>query len=369
MRVGILGCGFVSEYYLGALAHHPDLTVAGVFDRDALRVQRASEVFGVPSYPSYARMLEDPGIDTIVNLTPPEAHLETSRAALEAGKHVFCEKPLTTELETARALAELARTRGRMLCSAPSTLLGPTAQALWQAVRRGAVGTPKLVYAELDDGPVHLKDHREWRGKLGVPWPHMSEFATAYYLTWVTAFFGPVRRVTAVSRCVYPDKQTDAPIPEMAPDLSIGLLEHASGVLTRLTCGLVAPTDHSLTVVGDAGVLAVRDGWNVNCPISWRRGTSPVNDWPDRHLAPAREYPLPSPRRKDVGYESSHAIDFAAGVADMAQAVAEGRPPRLAAQHALHVLEVTFALQHAGAGVSREIASEFPAPVPMPWAA
>jgi hypothetical protein len=144
-------------------------------------------------------------------------------------------------------------------------------------------------------------------------------------------------------------------------------LELESGVLARITCGLVAPTDHSLTVVGDGGVLSIADAWDIHSPISWRRGTEPVNLWPDKHLAPAEDYPLirePSL----IGYEASHKIDFAAGLVDMAEALRQDGRPRLSAEHALHVLEVTLALQNAGSGCTTEIRSSFPPPRPMSWA-
>jgi predicted dehydrogenase len=370
LRLGVLGCGFVSEYYLGAISTYENLTVAGVFDAKAERVRLAQDLFGVPKFASYEEMLRSREVDVIVNLTTPDAHFETSRAALLAGKHLYTEKPMTLDMPSAAELVELAQAKGLLFCAAPSTLLGPTAQTLWHAVRNGRVGKPKVVYAEMDDGAVHLKNHRGWRGRMGLPWPHMSEFATgctmehaAYYLSWLTTFFGPARRVTAVAHCVYPDKRSDAPIPDMAPDFTVGCIEFADGTLGRITCGLVAPANHTLMIVGDGGVLTIEDCWDINSKILLRSATGE----PGRHLSPAEEYPLLR-AASGVGYEAAHTIDFAAGLDDMARALRGGPPPRLSAAHALHVHEVTLALQKAGRGHSVEIRSRFAPPAPMPWA-
>ena len=86
-----------------------------------------------------------------MNLTNPASHFEVSRACLEAGKHVYSEKPLATNMDDARALCALAESKGLMLASAPCSVLGEAAQTLWLALRRNEIGKVRLVYAELDD--------------------------------------------------------------------------------------------------------------------------------------------------------------------------------------------------------------------------
>ena len=84
-------------------------------------------------------------------------------------------------------------------------------------MRAGAIGAPRLVYAELDDGMIHKVDYRNWVSRVGKPWPAHGEFETGctfehagYVLTILCAMFGPARRVTAFSALLVADKQTDA---------------------------------------------------------------------------------------------------------------------------------------------------------------
>src|SRR3954451_14069713 len=103
-----------------------------------------------------------------------------------------------------------------------------------------------------------------WLNDFGVPWPAKDEFEVGctyehagYLLTWLAAFFGPALSVTAFASCLVPEK--GIMVESMAPDLTVGCLEFAGGVVARLTCSLVAPKDKSLTIVGDDGLLHVAD--------------------------------------------------------------------------------------------------------------
>ncbi len=114
VKAGLLGAGNVAHYYRDGLADSRLVEIVAVADRDPAR--------GIPP----EQLLADPEIELVVNLTPAVAHAETSRAALEAGKHVFSEKPLAMTLAEGEGLAALARERGLGLAVAPDTFLGPS---------------------------------------------------------------------------------------------------------------------------------------------------------------------------------------------------------------------------------------------------
>ena len=253
MNIAIVGCGFVADYYLATLPNHPDLRLIGVTDHNPDRAARFAAFHDVPKYDSLDALRHDDRVELVLNLTNPRSHFEVTRACLEAGKHVYTEKPLAMELEQARTLVELAEVRGLGLASAPCSLLGETAQTVWKALRERQVGTVRLVYAELDDGMVFRMPYRKWASTSGTPWPAQDEFEVGctfehagYYLTWLPAFFGPARTVTAFSACLVPDKQTDEPLEHNAPDFSVACITFASGVVARLTCSIIAPHDHSI---------------------------------------------------------------------------------------------------------------------------
>src|SRR5690606_34555385 len=145
----------------------------------------------------------------ILNLTNPTSHVAVSDACLRAGFHVWSEKPLALRMDKAVALHALAQEKSLILASAPSSVLGEAAQTLGHALRHGIAGTPRLIYAELDDGYVPQARFRDWISASGAPWPYADEFRTGctlehagYYLSWLIAIFGPVRTVVAASATV-----------------------------------------------------------------------------------------------------------------------------------------------------------------------
>lgn len=381
MRVAFVGCGYVADFYAQTLGNHPGLELAGVMDRNPERSARFAAHYGVPQFGSLEELLADGSIGLVANLTNPRSHYAVSRAALEAGKHVYSEKPLATDLGEARALVELAHARGLRIAAAPCNVLGESAQTAWKAIRNGAVGPVRLVYAELDDGLVHRMRYSGWISPSGAPWPFRDEFEVGctlehagYYLTWLTAFFGPVRAVTAFASCQVPDKQVDPPLASATPDFTVACLEFADGVVGRLTCSIVAPHDHSLMVVGDEGVLTVGECWDYGAPVHVQPRTR-LRTWAEKHAAlrhlpgfRPKRHPLARPFRLTHRYEGAHVMDFARGVAELAAAIEERRPCRLSPEYALHVTEVVLAIQHPPAGGRTVIGSTFAPMAPMPWA-
>ena len=248
MRIGVIGCGYVFDHYMATWARHPKLELAGVADRDAGRADTVARTYGVRHYATNEEMLADPSIGIVANFTSIESHFEVTRAALLADKHVYSEKPLTTDLDEARALFDLAAERGLVLSCAPSNVFSDTTQTMWKAVRDGAVGDVRIVYAEFDDNPIYLMSPETWKSRSGAPWPYIHEYEqgctfehAGYHLVWMCAIFGPVETVTAFSDVTIPDK-TDAPLdPPDTPDFSVACLKFRSGIVARLTCSIGAP--------------------------------------------------------------------------------------------------------------------------------
>src|SRR6266850_1372810 len=169
MRLAIVGCGYVADYYLATLVNYPELELKGVHDRDSARAERFALHHGAKRYGTLAELLADREVDLVANLTNPRSHFEVSSAALLAGKHVYSEKPLATSLPEAERLVEMAESKSLLIGSAPCTVLGETAQTLWKALREKRIGTPRLAYAEMDDGPTPLQDHATWVSASGAP--------------------------------------------------------------------------------------------------------------------------------------------------------------------------------------------------------
>ena len=373
-RIAFVGCGFVADLYARTLALHPQLELSGVFDRDPQRSDVFARHFATKRYRALGELLDDDCVEIVVNLTNPRSHFEVSTACLEAGKHVYSEKPLAMDMSEARWLTELAEERGLLLSGAPCSVLGETAQTVWRALRKNVVGRVRLVYAELDDGLLHRMAYRKWFSGSGTPWPYKNEFQTGctlehagYYLTWLAAFFGPVERLVAFSSVQVPDKDRDVPPASMGPDFSVACMRFDSGVTARLTCSVVAPHDHSLRIVGDQGVLCMRDCWHYRSPV-----------WVYRRIALRRKtFLLPWRRRLPLaGRElrrtpswGAAQMDWCRGIAEMVDAIRQNRPNRLSAAYCLHMTELALAIHSAGiAGCSRTLATSFEPMEPMSWA-
>lgn len=381
MRIAIVGCGYVADFYLATLRNHPDLQLMGVHDRDAARAAAFARFHRIDHvYPSLDAVLDDARVELVVNLTNPSSHYAVSRAALDAGRHVYSEKPLAMQLDQAQELVELAERRGLQINGAPCSVLSETAQTLWRALRDGRIGTPRLIYAELDDGNVPRNHWQSWVSASGAPWPGKDEFEVGctlehagYYLTWLTAFFGPAHRITSFAHNVQPDKGIALDV--LTPDFATACVEFISGPVARFTCSLYAPHDHRLRIFGDEGSLSLDSAWDYGAKIMLSRRhrfTGRAEKYPTLArwvgLGPRR---LPLVQRPAFRHRSAggNAMDFSRGVAETAAAAREGRESRLSARWSLHVNELVLAMQHPEHyGTTRQVQSRFEPLAPMPWA-
>ncbi len=380
MRIALVGCGYVADFYVKTLANHPRLQVAGVVDRDRSRAERFARCHRLRRYESLGDILSDRGVDLVVNLTNPASHHEVSRAALVAGKHVYSEKPLAMSYDQAEQLVAMAEERGLALAGAPCSVLGECAQTIWKALREGAIGTPRVAYAELDDGPVHLMDYGSWTSASGNPWPVKDEFEVGctlehagYYVNWFVNFFGPATRVTSFASTLVPDKGIKLDV--ASPDFTVGCIEFASGVVARITCSIYAPHDHQLRIAGDKGVISIADCWDYGSPVYLSK-RSKIGLRAEKHPRLAKATGL-GPKRVQLARKpafvhktkGSNPMDFARGIAEVAESVAEKRPCRMSSRFALHVNEIVLALQNpAQMGSPRTLVSTFEPMAPMPWA-
>jgi len=373
-KVAIVGCGFVADYYLATLALHPQLQLVGVMDRIPERAQKFSDFYSVPTYSSLDDLLSDSEVDIVLNLTNPRDHYEVSKMALNAGKHVYSEKPLATKLSEAKELVKIAEGKRLQLSSAPCNALSETAQTIWKALRSRVVGKVRLVYAEMDDGLVHKMPYQQWLSASGTPWPYKDEFEVGctlehagYYVHWLTLFFGPAKSLTAFSSCLVPDKDVDVALePPDAPDFSVACIQFESGVVARLTCSIVASHNHQLSIFGDDGILTTHDCWNYADPVYVQR------------MFRIRRKVFMNPFKQKISLvrkppkfktRGSQSMDFCRGVAEMADAIAQNRPSRMAADLSLHNNELAIAIQDAlETGGTYKMTTTFKPVNPMDWA-
>ncbi len=399
-RVGIavVGCGNVASFYCSAIPQHPILRLAGVMDRDGGRSDVYAAYYSVRKYESFNDVLNDRSVELVVNLTNPRSHFPVSKACLEAGKHVYSEKPLAMSFPEAQELVELAKQKGLYIASAPSRLLAETAQTMWKALREEAVGTVHAVYAEMDGGLIYRSQYKEWVNEVGMHWPYKDEFEVGctiehagYPVSWLSAYFGPVESLTAFATCRIPDLHADLTSEVIPPDLTVACLKFRSGPVVRLTSSWIAPADHSIRIFGDFGVLSTGDVWAPRSPVYITRNRN-IRIGPKTIAIPwKKKYPLAVPPSRVLKTKAAWMImrspraiaralrarylhlrkrvDFCLGPAEVATALREGRPCRLPPEYCLHNTEVVLAIHNSlETGSGHMITTSFAPMDPLPWA-
>ena len=393
MKIAFIGCGYVADFYAQTLINYPGLSLMGAYDQNERNLDHFVRRWRTRKYLSLDELTGDPLVEIVLNLTNPRSHYEITHTCLQSGKHVYSEKPLAMTVEDARKLAELADRKQLYLSSAPCSVLSETAQTVWKAIREGVIGKVRLIYANFDDGMIAPRmSPWNWVNECGVPWPAKDEFEVGctyehagYVLTWLGAFFGPALSVTSFASCQILDKGIS--VETMAPDFTVGCIRFADAVVARVTCGLVAPRDKSLTLVGDRGVLFIGNVRNDSGPVivraqnlgrwqsriarhtewfhRWLEARMP---WPGAELMFQRQIPLVrKPRGRLVG--PGKPVDFMRGPAEMADAINERRPCRLSAQFGVHIVDVIEALQFPERfHFQKTITTTFAPVAPLEWA-
>lgn len=351
MRIGVVGCGNIADAYVRHMANAPEIKVVCVTDLITERATELAEKHGLHVYDNLEQMLADESVPLIVNLTIHHAHYEVTRRCLEAGKHVYSEKPLAMTSEQAQELVSLAQRKGLRLACAPITFMGEAQQTAWKLIREGRLGTVRAIYAEVDWGRIET-----WH-------PNPEPFYDAgplfdvgvYPLTLLTTIFGPARRVTAYGKLLQPQRvrKDGRPYHITTADFMVLMVEFESGPLLRLTANFYVSQrtqEASVAFHGDAGSLRLGHWFMYDAPVAF----APFGE--------AYE-PLSLLRPATPG------VEWQRGIVDMVQAIEEGRPQRVTGEQAAHVVEIMCA---ATISINSQspvaIRSRFDPPAPMAWA-
>ncbi|MFD8689280.1 Gfo/Idh/MocA family protein [Streptomyces sp. NPDC059651] len=249
VRWGVLATGGIAATFTADLQAMPDAEVVAVASRTDASAKAFAERFGIPrAYGNWAALVADEDVDVVYVATPHSAHREATALALEAGKHVLCEKAFTINEREARELVELARDRGLFLMEAMWTYCNPVIRRMTELVRDGAIGEIRTVQADFgfagDFGAEHrLRDPALGGGALldlGV-----------YPVSFAQLLLGEPDRV-----------QADALLSPEGVDLNTGmLLSWDSGANALLSCSLVGHHPTAATVIGTAGRIDFPEGF------------------------------------------------------------------------------------------------------------
>ena len=362
MGVGVIGSGMISGIYLENMTRRFEiLRVAGICSAHMDRAKARGDAYGVPARP-LEEMLADPEIEMIVNLTPAPAHEGLIRRALEAGKHVYTEKTITTDHRTARALAALAKEKGLYLGAAPDTFLGAALQTARRAVDDGRIGEITSFAIATNRDNAFLTPFFTF---LNLPGGGVGYDYGVYYLTALFSLLGPAARVAATVRAPYPTHEDINPkSATFGQTISTPNESQIAAVLTLKSgvAGTVSFNSDSVirdqsyfALFGTKGILYLPD------PNGFGGEVRLLPNW-----AYDAEEQAPRALENRFGYaENSRGV----GPAEMAWSIRAGRPCRANAEMACHVLDVLDAIIESGktsAFVDIESGFERPAPLNLP---
>lgn len=336
VKVGLVGVGDISGIYLKNIHEvFHEIELVGICDLKREKAERAKEKYpNLKIYDSMGDIFRDPEIQVVLNLTRPYEHYGVTKAALEAGKHVYSEKPLAASFEEGRELAELAQAKGLMLGGAPDTFLGAGIQTCRRLIDDGYIGKP-VGCAAFMIGCGHESWHPDpafYYKRGGGPMLDMGP----YYLTALVNLIGGVSQVTGMVKASFPTRTiTSQPLAGTVVDVEVptyvsGIMRFENGAIGTIftTFDVQFPREQSrfIEVYGSEGTLFVPDPNEFSGPIRLYRPE-------DKQL---RELPLM------FGYqENSRAL----GLADMCHAILNGRAFRANWTQTLHVLEIMTAFE------------------------
>ncbi|MCY0903078.1 MAG: Gfo/Idh/MocA family oxidoreductase, partial [Firmicutes bacterium] len=227
VKVGIIGCGNISNAYFQGIPRFALVQVVACADLDMSRAQARAEQWHVTAC-TVEELLADPDIDIVVNLTIPVAHAKVCLAALEAGKHVYVEKPLAVSLEDGRLIMDTARARGLRVGSAPDTFLGGGLQTCRKLIDDGWIGTP-IAATGFMMGAGHESWHPDPAFYYQVGGGPMFDMGP-YYLTALVFLLGGIERVTGSARVTFPER-TITSEPKRGTRIAVETPTHIAGVI------------------------------------------------------------------------------------------------------------------------------------------
>ncbi len=353
--VGIIGCGNIAEKaYAPVCQKFPLLQLAACADLDVSRAQAMAKTCNIPKACSVEDLLADPSIDLIINLTIPKAHAEIDCKALNAGKHVYSEKPFAVTRAEGEQVVALAKKKNLRVGCAPDTVMGCGVQTARKLIDDGIIGKVVAGHCFMQCG-----GHETWHPSPefyyevgGGPVFDMGP----YYLHALITLLGPIKRVSGAATMTWPTRTiTSQPkngkiVQVEIPTHVSGVLEFVQGAVVTFTMSFDIKGGHhmpNIELYGTDGSMQVPDPNGTNGPVLvQRRG---IHNW--------TEYQRTHPYK-----EGARGV----GIADMAVAIRTGRDHRANERIAMHALDAMVAIHDAAAsGQYVTLTSTCERPAPM----
>jgi predicted dehydrogenase len=363
LGVGVIGCGSIASTYMRLAPQFAGFKIVACADLDMKAATARAETFGLKAQ-TVKELLNNDDIDIVLNLTVPAAHHNVSKAILEAGKHVYSEKPLVLSLKEGKELQRLAKKKGLKIGCAPDTILGGAHQLARKAIDDGMIG-------KIASGTAHVlsRGMEFWHPNPdfffkpgGGPILDMGP----YYVAALINLIGPVKRVAALAgmarkaRLITSEPRKGQKIKVETPTNIHALLEFASGAQVSLSASwdVYAHQHPYMELYGTEGALFATDPNFFGGAVQIAGGdgvVKPLADW---------DHPFGIGNQE---HATGHIANYrSAGLADMAQAILAKRDIRCSLERALHAVDImTSILKSAETGKFVKLSTTCTRPKPL----
>jgi len=238
LRVACIGMGWWSDVLADAIKRSGKLAILACFSRSEDKRRSFATKYRCRAVASYDEILADSEIEAIINTTPNDVHLETTRAAAEVGKHVFLDKPIANTVSDARAITEICRKAGVLLALGYQRRRESHFRWIKRQIDAGAFGTLVNAEANISRDRLGKIDLTSWRYTAeGMPGGVMLQIGI-HYADVLEYLIGPIKAVSGRSvRLVLPGDN---------PDVASMVLEHANGALSTLNASYASASEFYL---------------------------------------------------------------------------------------------------------------------------
>ncbi len=324
-NVAIVGAGLQAGRRVGPIAASKEYKVTLVVDREEKKAAALAAGVGAKTATDWRAAVDDESIEVVLVLTYPDTHAEISIAAMEAGKDVLCEKPLTRTVDEARAMLDVAKKTGRVLKCGFNHRHHPAILEAHARVTRGDIGKPLFGRARYGIGG-RVGVEKEWRsdpkivsgGQLMEQGIHLVDL-----FRW---FLGDVERVTGFT------STTRFPLPKEIEDNGFALLQMPGGAICSVHSSLTQWTNlFEIEVYGEKGSVSV-EGLGASYGVEKLRVALHDPTGPFSHQT--IEY-----RGGDVSWKNEWE--------EMTRAIAERRAPLGSGEDGLRAMEIVMAVYQA----------------------
>ena len=351
IKVAIIGCGSVSNRYIVHLQSSPLVKIVSLCDikQDRAEAQNKKYNIGASTYNNINALLKGNAFDLMLTLTDMQMHGALNKIALQAGKHVWSEKPLANTYAEGKALVDFAKLKGVRIWGAPAVVTSPQFEFMSKTIQEGKLG--KLASAHGQYGHTGPTWSSFFYEPLGGSMPDLG----VYNMATLTGLLGPAKSVMAMTSIVNKEREIDEKgiVKVNEEDNAHILLEHDNGVISHIMCGFnyfdpfgheaKNQTLHSIQIFGDKGNMRlIGYDWEPKSVVldnSWTEAPQVV-------------------QTDDKGYQ------WQEGATRIAGALSKNIEPRINVLHSLHVLEIIEAARKSSKeGIKVKLVSSFPFPM------